>query len=229
MLALLLALGGPAAAADTGTASFLVVHGIAGRDLAEALDPALPVDVLLNGSACLLKSMAFGDIAGPFDVPAGSYAVAISLADPIKPCAGTPVTSISIKLRAGEFAAVVAQLSNTAAPMASIYPVAVTPVAAGKQTFFTVHAADAGAISVVFQSTGTAPEKFDIKLQRGDYGEHTTSVRQNFEATVLAGGKQLAPTAIGNVGDQSVLFSVVVGDADTGSMTILTKQLRAVH
>jgi hypothetical protein len=219
----------PAAAASTSAASLLVVHGIPGRDLAETLDPALPVDVLVNKSVCLLKNMAFGDIAGPFDLPAGSYAVAVSLADPIKPCAGTPVISASVTLRDGEFAAFVAQLSNTAAAMAAIYPVAVAPVGAGKQVFFAVHAADAGAISVAFQSTGTVPEKFEIKLDRGDYGEHTASTRQNFQATVLTGGKQLAPTAIGNVGTQSVVFSAVVGSASTGSVTILTKQLHAVH
>jgi len=61
------------AAAETDTASpatFVVVHGIPGRDVAATLDPVLPVDVLIAGKYCLLQGFTFGSIAGPYEVPA---------------------------------------------------------------------------------------------------------------------------------------------------------------
>jgi len=228
--ALLLTAGLAAATpASAGTASFLVVHGIPGRDVAATLDPALPVDVLINGSLCLLKNLTFGEIAGPYDVPTGTYTVAVSLANPISPCSNSPVISASVALTDGEFGAIVAQLSSAGAPTAGVYPVDVSAVGTDTQRFVAVHAADAPAVSLGVVSNGKATEKFEIKLQPGATGTHTTTVRESFLEQVLAGNKLLAPTGTGSVGNQSVLFSAIVGNASTGSVTILSKQLRAVH
>ena len=58
----------PASAADT--AEVFVVHGI----------PGLPVDVYVNG-ALTLDNFQPETVAGPLDLPAGSYDVAITAAD----------------------------------------------------------------------------------------------------------------------------------------------------
>jgi hypothetical protein len=231
MFAAALAAATPAAAATSGTASFLVVHGIPGRDVAETLDPSLPVDVQVNGSLCLLKGFTFGDIAGPYDVPTGTYTVSVSLANPISPCSGTPVITGSVTLTAGEFGAIVAQLSSSGAPTAGVYPIDVSAVAAGHERFIGVHAADAPAIALKYKSTlpTTGGEEFEIKLAPGANGEHTTATREAFRLGVSTGKVFLGPTIVSDVNDRSVTFSAIVGNAATGSVTILSKQLRNVH
>lgn len=71
LLALTLAL------APSNAATVHVIHGISGGAL--GLDPALPVDVWANG-APLLTNFQFGQVVGPVDLPAGSYALRVYLA-----------------------------------------------------------------------------------------------------------------------------------------------------
>jgi len=54
------------AGTTTQNATFLVVHGIPGRDVAETADPLLPVDVLVAGKYCLLSGLTYGSISGTF-------------------------------------------------------------------------------------------------------------------------------------------------------------------
>jgi hypothetical protein len=217
------------AVAASGTASFLVVHGIPGRNVGSTIDPALPVDVLINGSLCLLKNLTFGEIAGPFDVPAATYTVAISLANPISPCSNAAVISASVTLTSGEFGAVVAQLSSSGTPTAGVYPVDVSSVGSGKVRFVTVHAADAPAVTVNVESLGAKPEKVSFKIKPGDTKNKSVPFRPAFALSISAGGTTVAgPIDISNAGDQSLIFAAAVGDAATGSVTILTKLLRSV-
>ncbi len=227
LAAWLVAAATPAAA--SGTASFLVVHGIPGRDVGAGIDPALPVDVLVGGSICLLKNFTFGDIAGPFDVPAGKYAVAISLANPISPCSNTPVVSASVTLNSGDFDAVVAQLSSAGAPTAGVYPIDVSPVGSGMQRFVAVHAADAPEVTVRVESLGAKPEKLSFKIKPGATKTAMVPARPAFSLEIRAGGALVAgPIDTTNAGDQSLIFAAAVGNATSGSVTILTKLLRSV-
>jgi hypothetical protein len=36
-----------------------IVHGIPGRDIAENLNPGIPIDVLVNSESCLERGLAF--------------------------------------------------------------------------------------------------------------------------------------------------------------------------
>jgi hypothetical protein len=217
------------AVAASGTASFLVVHGIPGRDVGSTIDPALPVDVLINGSLCLLKNLTFGEIAGPFDVPAATYTVAISLANPISPCSNTAVISASVTLSSGEYGAVVAQLSSSGAPTAGVYPVDVSSVGTGNVRFVTVHAADAPEVTVKVASLGAKPEKVSFKIKPGDTKDKEVRFKPGFALSIDAGGTTVAgPIDINNAGVQSLIFAAAVGNATSGSVTILTKLLRSV-
>jgi hypothetical protein len=216
----------PAAYAQS-TASFVVVHGIPGRDVAATLDPALPVDVLVGGKYCLLQGLTFGSIAGPFDVPAGSYSVAISLANPIAPCTNSPVITATATLTAGEFGSIVAALSTAGAPTAEIYPIDVTPVGAGKQRLITAHAADAPEVSVQAVSIGKPKETLKFKLSPGKENESTAATASAFSvtATPVGGKTKIGPVTVEAGGDQSVVLLYAVGNATSGSLTILSKVL----
>jgi len=52
------------ASAQSSDAYLFVVHGAAGRNIAPTTNPAIPVDVLANDQLCLVKGVAFGDVAG---------------------------------------------------------------------------------------------------------------------------------------------------------------------
>ena len=211
-------------------ASFLVVHGIPGRDVAAGLDPLLPVDVLVDGKYCLLKGLTFGTIAGPFDVPAGNYSVAVSLANPIAPCSNKAILSPTVTLKAGEFGSIVAALSNKGAPTAEVYGVDVSPVGAGTQRFVIAHAADAPKVKALAVSTGGGPTvKATTTLASGQESSFFVPTRSGFNVSAnVSGGGVLGPVNV-PLGDQGVALVFAVGSAKSGSATLLTKVLPSVH
>lgn len=105
--------------APPSTASAFVVHGIPGLDL--GLEPSLPVDVSVNGE-CALPGFEFGDIVGPLDLPAGSYDIAIGLANEATPCSEAAVIEANgLELVEGENYSIVAHLTEDGAPTASVF------------------------------------------------------------------------------------------------------------
>ncbi len=216
-----------ASAAAASPASFLVVHGIPGRDVGAGIDPQLPVDVLVNGSLCLLKNFTFGQIAGPFDVPAGTYSIAISLANPISPCSNSAVISASVDLTAGAFGAVVAQLSTTGAPTAGVYPIDVSPVPAGQQRFVVAHAADAPTVLVHGVSISKTPQSFSFSLSEGANAEKLVTAQAKYQVSIAAGKTVFEPLDVTG-GNQGLFFVVAVGNAGSGSVTLLGKTIPSV-
>nr|MCU0619737.1 DUF4397 domain-containing protein [Gemmatimonadaceae bacterium] len=99
-------------------ADVFVVHGINGRDL--DLAESLPVDVEIDGR-CAIPNLQFREIRGPLALPAGSYDIRVRLAA-ATPCSGTAVISVDdATLVAGTNVSIVAHLSATGQPTASIF------------------------------------------------------------------------------------------------------------
>jgi len=111
---------------NKGNAKVYVIHGIPGIDL--GADNALPVDVLVNNSICLLKGFKFMDIAGPVSLKPGTYNIQISLANAQKPCSNAAVIAADVPFAAGENATVIAHLTEAGAPTASKYTNDVSPI-----------------------------------------------------------------------------------------------------
>jgi len=78
-LALWFALGACSFAANN--AYLYVVHGIPGRDIADNLNPGLPIDILVNGESCLVRGLTFSNTSGPFTFSPGLYDVQIGWAN----------------------------------------------------------------------------------------------------------------------------------------------------
>jgi hypothetical protein len=84
-------------------------------------DPALPVDVSVNGD-CALPGFSFGQIAGPLSLPAGDYEIAVSVANSGAPCSNAPVIGpVTVPFAGGENISIVAHLTEQGAPTASTY------------------------------------------------------------------------------------------------------------
>lgn len=213
--------------AFAGTASFLVVHGIPGRDVGPGIDPALPVDVQINGSLCLLKNFTFGQIAGPFDVPTGTYSVAVSLANPISPCSNAAVISANVTLTDGEFGAIAAQLSSTGAPTAGVYPVNVSTIPTGNQRIMVAHAANAPTVLVKALPPGKTKAAAKFFLQPGTTKSVEVPKESGYSVSISAGPASFGPIDFTG-GNQSLFFAFAVGNASTGSVTLLGKTLPSV-
>jgi hypothetical protein len=215
------------AARAAGNASVYVVHGIPGQDL--GLDPALPVDVSVGGS-CAIPGFEFGEIVGPVPLPAGTYAVAVSLANPDAPCSNPPVIGpVDVPFAAGENASVVAHLSATGAPTASKFVNDLSRIRLGRARALVHHVAKAPAVDVTLKRAGFF---FPVRLTLADL----TNPEQ-------AGGQLLAGlwrVSIAPAGEKTPVFGPVraffkpfstyliyaVGSLDTGSFTLLQKEIR---
>jgi hypothetical protein len=135
--------------AQSPNASVYVVHGIPGHDVSTALDPALPVDVQVNGAICLISGLKFGDIVGPYTIPPGYYDFKISLANTIKPCSNAALlTANHVGVEAGWNVSVVAFLNAEGAPGVTTFLNDLKPTPAGKSRIIVQHTANAPAVDI---------------------------------------------------------------------------------
>jgi hypothetical protein len=134
----LIALGAvaPANAAEDN-AMLSVLHGI----------PDTPVDVYVNDELTL-DDFQPGDLAGPLELPAGTYSVV--LAGPDSTDASDPVLGpIDLPLEAGGNYTAVAHLDAEGAPTANLFTNDVSDIAAGEGRLTVRHVAAAPAVDVL--------------------------------------------------------------------------------
>jgi hypothetical protein len=232
VFATLLTLAGPpAVAATSGSGSIVVVHGLPGRALGATVDPALPVDVLVNGSVCLLKNLTFGEIAGPFDLPAGAYQITISPANAVTPCANAAVIDAQVTLEPGKFDELVASVAATVdgpVPVLTVTPVNTIPLGPGTQRIVTVVTGDVpGATVTALPDSGVKPITLTTDSQSST---RTVPAAPGYTVSLRASnGTAAGPVTVLNSGDQAVILVTVVGDATAGALNIVTRVLQAVY
>lgn len=128
----------PATAAEAPAGATLsVLHGV----------PDLTVDVYVNG-ALTLDDFAPGTLAGPLDLPAGDYQLAITAADAAD--ASAPVIGpVDVKLEAGGNYTATANLDAAGQPTANFFTNDVSTIEAGKTRLTVRHVAAAPAVDVL--------------------------------------------------------------------------------
>lgn len=127
----------PASAATASNAVLSVLHGI----------PDTPVDVYVNGELTL-DDFQPGDLAGPLDLPAGDYEVALTAPDATDD--SSPVLGpVSLTLEAGTNYTAVAHLDESGAPTVTPYVNDISPTAAGEGRLTVRHDAAAPAVDVL--------------------------------------------------------------------------------
>ncbi|WP_265520134.1 DUF4397 domain-containing protein [Oerskovia flava] len=136
----LAALGGLAgtAAADTEDGAQLsVLHGV----------PDLTVDVYVDGELTL-DDFEPGDLAGPLDLPAGTYSVAITAAD-AEDDSEPAIGPVDLPLDAGGNYTAVAHLNADGEPTATLFTNDTSQTAAGEGRLTVRHVAAAPAVDVL--------------------------------------------------------------------------------
>ncbi len=129
------------AAADNHTASLSVLHGV----------PGLTVDVWVNGERTL-DDFEPGDLAGPLDLPAGTYTVAITAADAADD-SSPAIGPVDLPLAAGTSYTAVAHLDAAGAPTATLFTNDTSNTAAGQGRLTVRHTAAAPAVDILAGGT----------------------------------------------------------------------------
>lgn len=132
---LAIAAAAPATAANHATLS--VLHGV----------PGLTVDVWVNGERTL-DDFEPGDLAGPLELPAGTYTVAITASDAAD--ASSPaIGPVDLPLESGRNYTAVAHLDADGDPTASLFTNDISQTTAGQGRLTVRHVAAAPAVDVL--------------------------------------------------------------------------------
>ncbi len=200
----------PASAADTGTV--YVVHGI----------PDTPVDVYVDG-ALTLDNFEPETVAGPLDLPAGSYDVVIAAPDSTD--ASTPILEASATVEAGMSYTLVAHLTEGGDPTITPYVNDTSTISAGNTRLVVRHDAAAPAVDVraggaVVLANVTNPQEGVLNIPAG-----------TVEADVVLAGTDtvaIGPATL-DLAEGSATFVHAVGSAEAGTLGLVSFTITGLH
>jgi len=225
LAALLLVLGAFSFASDD--AYLYIVHGIPGRDIADNLNPGLPIDILFSGD-CLVRGLTFGNISGPLSFSAGTYAVQISLANSLAPCTNAALIDSQVTLTAGASVSAVAAISG-GQPALLDFTDNLSAVAPGNARFVFVNCADAPALQAALtQLYVKNPKTFPITASPGAQQAVSVPAGTYLVQVVAAGGTTVLASEQIDLADQSATFTYAGGEAANNSVGLINRAIRDV-
>ena len=197
-------MGSEAQAATTATVS--VVHGV----------PNTPVNVFVNGKLTLTDFKP-GTVAGPLQLPAGSYTVTVFPASNLKGT-GTPVIQATATLTGGGNATLVAHLSAAGKPVLTAFVNDTAPIAAGKARVVVRHTAAAPAVDVRANAQAAFKDLANPNQMMADLpaGSVSADVVLAGTSTVVIGPATLDLAE----GTQTIVYAVGSANAKTLSLVV---------
>jgi Domain of unknown function (DUF4397) len=204
-----------------------IVHGIPGRDIADNLNPGLPIDVLINGESCLPRGLTFDNTSGPLSFPAGTFEVQISDANTLAPCTNPPIIDSKVTLTSGASVSAVAAISG-GQPALLQFTDNLSPVTPGNARFVFAHAAGAGTLQATLtQLYVKDPKTFTVtagpgKQQSISVPAGTYLLQVVAGSTTLLAAEQIALT------DQSATFTYATGEAANNYIRLVNRPVQGV-
>lgn len=204
----------PASAADPAQLS--VLHGV----------PGLTVDVWVNGERTL-DDFTPGTLAGPLELPAGTYSVAITAADAAD--ASTPaIGPVDLPLEAGRSYTAAAHLDASGNPTATLFTNDTSATAAGEGRLTVRHIAAAPAVDVLAGGTAvvnglTNPKEAVLDLPAG-----------TVSASVVAAGTT-TPALLGPAdvpvaeGTNTIVYAWGSATASPATLALATQTVTGLH
>ncbi len=204
---------GAVAATDGSTASLSVLHGV----------PDLPVDVYVNGELTL-DDFQPGDLAGPLDLPAGTYSVAITAADAADASAPA-IGPVDLPLMAGMNYTAVAHLDAAGAPTATLFTNDTSPTAAGQGRLTVRHTAAAPAVDVLAGGAPVVTNLSNPAEQKLDLPAGTVS------AAVAATGTTAPVIGPADVTVRDGVSTIVYawGSLQAGNLQLAVQNIEGLH
>jgi hypothetical protein len=214
----LIALGGsvagalPASAAD-GDAKLSVLHAV----------PGLTVDVYVN-NALTLDDFTPGSLAGPLDLPAGTYSVAITAADAADASAPA-IGPIDLQLAANGNYTAVAHLTPAGEPTATLYTNDTSTLAAGEGRLTVRHDAAAPAVDVLAGGAAVVSNLSnpDEKVLNLPAGTVSASVAATGTTTPVIGPADV------NVAEGVNTIVYAWGSLDDGNLALAVQTIDGLH
>ena len=203
----------PAQAISATTADLYVLHAV----------PDLPVDVYVNG-ALTLNDFQPGDLAGPLDLPAGVYTVAITAADAVDDSAPA-IGPIDLTLAAGTSYTAVAHLAADGKPTATLFTNDLTTIPAGQGKLTVRHTAAAPAVDVLANGAAAFTNL-----------TNPNEVKANLPVGTISAAVALAGTTAPVIGPADVAIAEGVntivyawGSADAGNLKLAIQTIGGLH
>ncbi|KAF2413859.1 hypothetical protein B1729_07670 [Microbacterium sp. B35-04] len=203
----------PASASTADGAVLSVLHGI----------PETPVDVYVNGELTL-DDFQPGDLAGPLDLPAGDYEVALTAPDAAD--ASAPVLGpATLTLAAGTNYTAVAHLNEAGQPTLTPFVNDTSSTAAGEGRLTVRHVAAAPAVDVLAGGTPVVedlvnPNEASLNLAAG-----------TISASVAAAGTTdpvLGPTDV-TVQEGALTIVYAWGSLEEESLAVAVQTVSGLH
>jgi hypothetical protein len=222
LAALCLVLGASSFAADN---SYLyIVNGIPGRDIAGNVNPAFPIDVLLNGESCMPRGLAFGTTNGPLSFPAGTYKVEISYANTLAPCTNAAIADTNVTLTSGGSDSVVAAI-QAGQPTLLQFTDNLSPVTAGNARFVFVNSADAPELQATLTQ---GSNKFVVMAEPGKQKAITVPMGTYTMQVVAVGGNTVLATEQLVLANQSATLTYAAGEAANNILGLINRTVQEV-
>ena len=203
----------PAYAISETTADLSVLHGI----------PDTPVDVYVNGELTL-DDFQPGDLAGPLDLPAGDYEVALTATDAADDSA--PVLGpITLTLEANKSYTAVAHLTEAGEPSATLFTNDTAPTAPGEGRLTVRHVAAAPAVDILAGGspvvTGLVnPEEATLNLPAG-----VVSAAVALEGTT---DPVIGPADV-DIQEGVLTIAYAWGSAEDGNLALAVQTVTGLH
>jgi hypothetical protein len=204
----------PASAATGSTAKLSVLHGV----------PGLTVDVWVDGERTL-DDFTPGTLAGPLDLPAGTYSVAITAADAAD--ASSPaIGPVDLPLEGGKNYTAVAHLDASGQPTATLFTNDTSATAAGQGRLTVRHVAAAPGVDVLAGgqaviSNLTNPDEKSLDLPAG-------TVSASVVATGTTEPALLGPADVPvTEGTNTIVYAW--GSAEAGNLALATQTIGGLH
>lgn len=206
----------PASAATDDAASLSVLHGV----------PDLTVDVWVNGERTL-DDFEPGDLAGPLELPAGTYTVAITAAD-AEDDSEPAIGPVDLPLEAGMNYTAAAHLDADGEPTATLFTNDTSATAAGEGRLTVRHIAAAPAVDVLAGGTAVISGLENPDEQVLDLPAGTVS------ASVVAAGTT-EPALLGPAdvpvteGTSTIVYAWGSASSDPASLALATQTIDGLH
>ena len=204
----------PATAATGSSAKLSVLHGV----------PDLTVDVWVNGERTI-DDFTPGSLAGPLDLPAGTYSVAITAADAAD--ASSPaIGPVDLTLEGGGNYTAVAHLDAAGSPTATLFTNDVSATPAGQGRLIVRHVAAAPAVDVLAGGQAVVKNLTNPNEQALELPAGTVS------ATVVAAGTT-EPAVLGPAdvtvteGADTIVYAW--GSLEAGNLALATQTIDGLH
>jgi Domain of unknown function (DUF4397) len=209
------ALAGAAHAAEGegDQAQVSVVHGIPGQ----------PVDVYVNGTETV-SDFEPGTVAGPLELPAGTYDLAVRAAG--APASEAPlIAAEDAEVPAGANISVVAHLSEQGQPTLTPFVNDVASVPAGDARLVVRHTAAAPAVDARVDGQAALSGLTNPNSAQADVPAGTISAD-----VVLAGTEDvvIGPASL-ELGEGTINVAYAIGSASDNTLTLVTQTITGAH